>query len=257
VSLTITRTVTVGTKQATTTTIMKRLWNASRDVYPVVVGFKRALQRSIKTDFEVGGRPPYNWARNARNTVAVKGHARPLIGKKQGGLGGIYKATHVLLIGFMGDGKPTGRYLIDVSTSEIGAFHQAGWAGKVIRPRNQRKKSYLRTVTRPARSSSGRFQKTKVVQKIKNHLPQKLLWFQVAEDHKVFTARRRKALKSRRAGKATKVPSRAAAVWVCAKKVRHPGYKARRFVVVRESLIARYWRAPMRDYIVDGKMPER
>jgi len=129
--------------------------------------------------------------------------------------GGIEKSVRMLTVY-----APPSRYVIDVQGTQVGEYHMNGMKRTIIYPR---KKKWLR--------------------------------FQVAEEHSVFLQRRKKALASRRAGKDTKIPSRAKAIWVFAKMVKHPGYPARRWVVIDNKLIADHYRAPMRAFLFEGKDP--
>jgi phage gpG-like protein len=86
--------------------------------------------------------------------------------------------------------------------------------------------------------------------------PGKLLRFVVAEEHSDFIVRRRKAQQQRRAGNTrVKIPSRPGPKVVFARVVHHPGFPARKFVVLRQALIATEWRAPLRNYLFYGVVP--
>ena len=197
---------------ATLRRVQKRLTSAAQDVSPVVTYFSAELRRSIQKNFRDGGNP--RWAANSKNTVAAKGHARPLIGPS--GQAKLEQATRIV-----NTYAPPSRYEVDVWVPQIGAYHMEGWKGGTIRP-----------------------------------VKAKALRFVVAEDRGDFIKRRRRALERRRAGNTkVKIPSRPGKVVVFAKEVKHPGYKARPFVVVRPSLIRDAWRTPLRRFLIEGKAP--
>ena len=118
-------------------------------------------------------------------------------------------------------GAPKG-YTIRVSSPFPGELHQQGRPGPwLIKPRNAR-----------------------------------MLRFVVAEDRSDFLVRRRKAQTQRKAGNLrAKIPSRPGPKVVYARVVHHPGYPARKFVVVRDNLLRLKWRWPLRRFLFEGVSP--
>lgn len=211
--------------------VQRRLAAGARPVGPVVEHFAKALKGSIDDDFKVGGRSPFVWKPDSRNTIAAKGHGKILIGKDGP------KLQNAIKVEVVASKAPTG-YDVNVNVPQIGEFHQLG-------------KTTPWTIA-PKKAGG-------------------VLVFPVAEKREDFLVRRREAQLRRRkkvkaagrgkkaraaAVKSTRIPSRPEQVMVFTRKpVKHPGYPARKFVVVREGLIQTEWREPLRRYLFEGKDP--
>lgn len=216
-SVTVTRSFIDPGSQSVFERIQRRLKAGARPVRPVVDYFAREWLRSIHFDFRVGGRSPFVWKANARNTVAAKGHGRPLIGKD-----GSTKLRDAVRVNVTEAGSGAGtRYKVDARVPQVGEWNQAGTDPYTIRPKR----------------------------------PGGLLRFEVAEERSEFIARRTRSIAKRRAGVRVAIPSRPGKVVVYAKSVNHPGIPARRFIVVREGLIREAWRQPLRRYLFEGVVP--
>lgn len=198
--------------------IQRSLSYGRRPVLPVVEHFKKKLKKSVDTDFKVGGRTPFPWRANKRNTIASKGHSRQLIGTGRMKKG----ITYTIIALPVKKGAKLQHYEIHVKAPFPGELHQQGRKGPwTIVPKK----------------------------------PGGWLRFVVAEKAGKFYARRRKAYAKRRAGKRVHIPALPGKVVVFAKKVTHPGYPRRKFVVIREGLIREAWRKPLEAYLFHGRMP--
>lgn len=196
--------------------VIRRLKFGSRPVGPVVEHFAREFKKSIDTDFKVGGRLPFRWAANARNTIAAKGHGRQLEGKHGPRLRDATRVTATE------SSAPT-KYQVDVHVPAIGALHQAGRTSPwTISPKPG---GVLRFVVAEAQ-----------------------------EDF--IARRKRALKRRRGGSVRTKVPSAPGKVVIFTNKpVRHPGIPARKFVVIREGLLREGWRLPLRAFLFEGKVP--
>lgn len=210
--------------------VQRRLAAGARPVDPVVNHFARALAASIDDDFRVGGRSPFVWKPDARNTIAAKGHGRILEGKNGPKL---RKSIRVEVVA----SRAPLAYAVDVHVPRVGEFHQLG-----------------RTTPWTIAPKPGKF-----------------LRFEVAEKQEDFRARRRTAQLRRRnkvkaagrsktrqkaAVRSTRIPSRPDKIVVFTPKpVKHPGYPARKFVVVRQGLIQTAWREPLGNFLFRGVTP--
>jgi hypothetical protein len=207
-------------------TIQRRLKAGARPVTLVVDHFAREFKRSIDFDFRVGGRSPFVWAANARNTVAVKGHGRPLIGK--GGSTRLRDATQVRVA------RGVDKYWVRAITTAIGEYNQVGVKPHDIKPR---KAKMLRF---EVAEEHGDFLQRRREASVKRRAGKRVR-IPTRPGTKVVFAR---FIKAGTAGKSGGVGGG----W--------PGIPARRFIVVREGLIREAWRLPLQAFLFRGVVPK-
>jgi hypothetical protein len=210
------------------TETLARLGAGMRNPAPVVNGLAGAMRQHVRTQFAVGGNPA--WVPNKLNTVAAKGHSKPLHGGR--GKSGIEQSTRITV-------SEVGRELsITIHTSAIGRFHQEGRKGPwTIAPHgNYPLRFQVAGVTVGGRTLTGR------------------------EGLAAFRARRSRALARRRATGRGQIPGRPGAVTVYALSVQHPGYPARPFLPpvnpntpAGDAFLQQHWRTPLRAYLFGSR----
>lgn len=212
---------------------LARLGAGMRNPGPPVRGLARAMQQHIHTAFAVGGFPTA-WVPNRPNTIAAKGHSKPLWRSRSGN--GIEAATRVVV-------SEVGReFGITIHTSAVGRFHQEGRKGPwIIRPRNAPFLAFTVAGERVGgRTLTG------------------------AEGRAAFQKRRGRAQTRRaRTGRGS-IPGRPGSVRVFAQRVVHPGYPARPFLppmdpatAAGNAFLQKHWRTPFRAYIFGAAQGRR